>query len=470
MGSVVSGAVKRDEGELRLQGGVARRGCKGGLQEWGQAWPLPVAVQIAYAGRMIQARPATSTHDRVHAWALAVAGAALAVMPLAMWLANRSAPLCLGIAALACLARSWSESWPLADRLRALRASRAPVTKPLVLLVVLAALSIIWSHRPLASLFALGEWLVPLVSGVVVALVFPSRAPRWVAPALAGSIVLASALTLAELTFGMEWRQGFGLRAMTFMFNRTLICVMLVAIPLLGWLMRQRRWGLATMVAGAVMAGIMISESGAARFGLGMALLAAMATAIAPRLSVITAGIGIVALIMLAPVQGEIAEQVIPPSAHRQLQDSHSRDRVDIWLSFGEAIRARPWLGSGFGTSPTLHESPVAAEVSPARRTLLAVGHPHSAQVQVWAELGMAGAALLLWAGLMLVATIGQRQRRNMIAPLATFASAIAIAAVGHGAWQGWWIATLASSIIWFRIFDAMPMKKGQSMQGRQAP
>ena len=381
--------------------------------------------------------------------ALILAGLALALMPLAMWLANRSAPLCLAISALACLVMLWRQGWPLADRLRLLRALRAPLALPLALLVAFAALSIVWSHRPLASLFALGELLVPLLSGVIVALVLPPRAPRWLGWALAVSVLAAVTLAFIELHMGTGFRQKAGLQTMTFIFNRSLICAMLAAIPLAGWLVAQKRPAMELGLMFVLALTVATSESGAARLGLVVALAAMIASAMAPRLALIAASIGLVALVSFAPVQGEIAERLIPASTHQQLQDSHSRDRVEIWLSFGEAIRAQPLLGAGFGTSPTLDKHPVASAVSVERRAMLAVGHPHSAPMQAWVETGIIGAACLAFAGLALLWRLRTLPARDLAPRLALFAMAFAVASVAHGAWQGWWIAALAVGAVW---------------------
>ena len=79
-------------------------------------------------------------------------------------------------------------------------------------------------------------------------------------------------------------------------------------------------------------------------------------------------------------------------------------ERVSRALGRPEDLLARPIRGAGFGTSPTLDRHPVAAEVSPPRRALLAVGHPHNAPLQAWTETGAIGVALLTVAGLVALA------------------------------------------------------------------
>jgi O-antigen ligase len=147
---------------------------------------------------------------------------------------------------------------------------------------------------------------------------------------------------------------------------------------------------------------------------------------------------------------GEILDRALPPAAHEGLKNAHSRDRVDIWLSFGEAVRARPLSGAGFGTSAVYDSHPVAAEVSAPRRTLLAVGHPHSLPLQIWAETGVIGAVLAGLCGLGVVAGLAHIPQHRRAAPLAMVATALAIATVGHGAWQAWWIAAIVASVCWF--------------------
>ena len=70
-------------------------------------------------------------------------------------------------------------------------------------------------------------------------------------------------------------------------------------------------------------------------------------------------------VLALAPVLGALGDRLIPASVHKDLSSSHSRDRIDIWTSFGAAIREQPILGGGFGASPRMAETPVAAAVPP---------------------------------------------------------------------------------------------------------
>ncbi len=134
---------------------------------------------------------------------------------------------------------------------------------------------------------------------------------------------------------------------------------------------------------------------------------------------------------------------------HERLANDHSRDRIDIWLSFGDAIRQDPVLGAGFGISTVMNRTSMAGKVVPEHRELLGVGHPHNAAIQVWAELGIVGVVLTLMIILQVLRAISRQRRVVAAASLALLAGASAVALVGHGAWQGWWAASLAAAIVW---------------------
>ncbi len=380
----------------------------------------------------------------------------LIALPLAMWLANRSAPLVLGLAALCFLASvAAAEGW--SSFLQRLRARLlGPAGLALGGFLVWSLVTVAWSHRIGPSLAMWGELALPMASGLVIAASARFHPGRRESRALAVAIALAAVLMMAELATNLSVRIALDIgKQVTFIFNRpVLVCLILLPAAVAGLALRRRGSALDWMLAAvAVVAVAMIcfdSESGAAGLGFLILALTWLAARLLPRLMLALVALGFVATMALAPVMGRLGDEALPQSLHERLANSHSRDRVDIWLSFGEAIRARPLLGSGFGTSPTLDRHPVALEVSPPRRQLLAVGHPHSAPVQAWVETGAIGAALLTLAGLALLWRLRRLPARDLAPRLALAASAFGVATVAHGAWQGWWIAALALAAVWF--------------------
>lgn len=377
------------------------------------------------------------------------------LMPLAMWLANRSAPLMLGLAAAAFLGAallSGSIGVSLA-RLRLLL--KAPVALAVAAFLAWALVSIGWSHKPSASLQAWGELVLPIVFALAIAVSGQWRPTPLLLRALAITIIVAAVLVMIELASGLSQRAAIGTgKMMSFVFNRPAIVLLLLAVPT-GYALWSRPAGwfdraLAGLLAAVIIVFVFRSESEAAKLGVLVLMPCWVLAALAPRVVLAATALAFVLTMAIAPVLGLTAEKLVPSFVLNRLDVMSAQARIDIWDSFGEVARARPIAGAGFGTSATMHEHKVAAEVSTEHRTLLGVGHPHDMPLQAWAETGMIGAGLLTLAGLLLLARLRRLPTAELAPRLALFAAAFSIATVGHGAWQGWWIAGLGAAILWF--------------------
>lgn len=386
----------------------------------------------------------------------ALGGALIVAMPLAMWIANRSAPLMLALATAAfCAAALAAEGWrPSARRGTALL--RDPIGLALCAFLLWALVTLAWSHRPLQGFMAWGELALPLACGVVIAASGRFRPSPALGRALALAIAAAAVLMMLELATGLALRRTLDIgRQETFVFNRPILICLVLAPVALDALRTGEAGGRATatrlgvLVALAVGWACLGAESGAAGLGLLVMMVVAILSRLAARLALIAVMAGFAATMALAPVMGRLTDAALPASLHQRLANSHSRERVDIWLSFGDAALARPLGGAGFGTSPALDRHPVVQAVPEQHRAMLAVGHPHNAPLQAWAETGIVGVALLAFAGLAFLRRLRRLSAADLAPRLALFASAFAIAAVAHGAWQGWWIAGLTVAALW---------------------
>lgn len=386
------------------------------------------------------------------------AAVVLALMPLGMALAHRSSPVFIVLAALCCLVALTVEG-----RLKTfLNEAASVLTRPLGL-AVLAFLawclaSVAWSELKVLSLRALGEFLLPLASAFVLALSLPSRMTKGGLWVLALSFLAACAIIVIDLRSGLMIRHALGARAENFVFNRSVITLAVLAAPLVAWLSGQFRLGNGLALAGLfLLAGtVFLSASGAAVLGLGVACLAFPFAWLWPRLARWIAVAGFVTAMAAAPFIGVIGTSLIPPSAHKQMATGHSQERVRLWTSFGLAVREQPVIGAGFGVSARMQETQVAAQVPAQHRPMLAIGHPHNAMLQIWAELGLVGVALALGVILLALAASMRTDRLTASLSLALIAGAAAIAYVGHGAWQGWWVASLGAAVIWMRAASLM--------------
>ncbi|MGE7472641.1 O-antigen ligase family protein [Bosea sp. NPDC003192] len=376
-------------------------------------------------------------------------------MPLAMWLANRSAPLMLGLAAGAFLGAALLSEPAMAifGRLRALLT--APIAMVVAAFLAWSLVSIGWSHNPSMSVRAWGELVLPIVFALAIAASRQWRRSPALLRSLAVALIVASGLLVFELASGLSQRSALGSgKMMSFVFNRPAIVLLLLAVPTVhalwsrpaGWFDRA----LAALLAVIVVVFVFRSDSEAAKLGTLVLVLCWIFAAVAPRVALMATALAFVLTFAIAPVLGPTAERLVPSFVLNRLDVMSAQARIDIWDSFGEVARARPVAGAGFGTSATMHLHPVAPQVSVEHRTLLEVGHPHDMPLQVWAETGAVGAGLLTLAGLLLFAWLRRLPAAELAPRLALFAAAFSIATVGHGAWQGWWIAGLGAATILF--------------------
>jgi len=378
-------------------------------------------------------------------------GGALALVPLAMALANRSSPVLVAVAALLFLAGRLAEdaAGTARDLVAALRA--APGLAVLALLAWALA-SFAWTPFPAVSLRALSEFAPTLLAAFLLARLAPGRIPAFAGPLACLSLALAALIIGASLATDLRVQAWLGQRDAAFVFNRPAMTLVLLAGPVALVLWRRGRRVLAALALALAMVGALRSISGAAAMGLFAGLaMAALAAALPRRVAMGLAGLGLGLAVALAPVEGDLLERLMPEAAHARLVQSSSRARVAIARSFGAAVAADPWRGAGFGVAPRFAETPVAARIEPELRPMLAVGHPHNTFLQVWAELGLVGAVLLALALFLSLRPVAALSRSEAAAALGLAAAAAAIAFVEHNAWAAWWTASLGAAITWLR-------------------
>lgn len=374
----------------------------------------------------------------------------LIALPPAMAIAHRSSPLLLTCAALFALAAFLAERRPLELGPVLAPALSGPLGVTVLALLAWAAASAAWSPFPALSVFAWGEFVLPLGAAFAAAAMLPRWLDRRSVGFFAGGMVLAALLILADFATGLAARHALGMRSAPFVLNRpvlTLLVLLPVAILLL-W--RERRLGLAALLAIVVAAAILRSESGAAKLGLAVLVLTGAITLLSRRAGLILAGGALLLALALAPVAGELAARFLPEPAYRAFAAAHAQERVDIWRSFGAALRDRPILGTGFQASARLNEAPVAGRLPADEAFLLGVGHPHNAALQIWVELGAVGAFLAALVAALLLRAMQALDRADCATMTSLVMAALANSLVGQGAWQGWWPAGIGAALVWF--------------------
>lgn len=374
---------------------------------------------------------------------------ALVVMPFGMAIAHRSSAAFLVLSAVCALGAATAEGQARRVLHDAAAALKSPLGLSVLAFLAWTLASIGWSEFKTLSLQGWGEFWLSVAAGFAVAMTLPKRltpAAFWV---LAGAMVAACLLIVVELSTWLAVRKSLGMRADVFIFNRPSLTLLVSTPPLMVWLAVHLRhgWvfglGLLLIVGGT----IAYSESNAADLGLAVGCLAFLAAWMAPRWTGRLMIAGFAIALAVAPVVGPLGDSLIPASLHKKMASAHSRERVDIWISFGSAIREQPLLGGGFGVSPRLGQTAVAAKVPEEHRLFLTVGHPHNMAIQIWTELGLVGVVLAFAVFMLAVRAMLRQPHLIMCASLALTAGATAVALVGHGAWQGWWAASLGAAL-----------------------
>lgn len=403
---------------------------------------------------------------RLSAGLFAAGAVALATVPAAMALANRSSPLVVGSAALLFLAGAVLEHGRSVAR-----GLLAPLRSELGLaagaFLVWCVVSIAWSPFPALSLRVASEFGPMLAASYILARLAPGRLPGWAAPLAALLMGAACLFVVAALALDLAPLRALGQRAIApFVLNRPVMTILLIAGPLaLLLVLRGRRLWAAVLLGLAALA-VLRSISGAATLGLaaGIAMLA-LARLLPKRAGLALATLVLGLALVVAPVEGDLLQRFMPEALHARLVQSSSRARVAIAQSFGAAVAADPWRGAGYGTAARFAEVPAAQGLEPEMRRMLAVGHPHNSFLQIWAELGLVGAVLAAAILFLTLRAVAALPRALFATALGLLAGAAAIAFVEHGAWQAWWTAGLGTAITWLRAAAlARPRARSEEM------
>lgn len=277
-------------------------------------------------------------------------------------------------------------------------------------------------------------------------------APRLLPRALFLGLALAAGLTVADMLSGHAIRatvRGLATAPPELVFGlKPAVSVLAVLLPLAAALPGVPWAARAALVAAGLGAALMVpAESARISAVLGVAVFA-LARLAGPRLGLLVGG-GIGAAVLAAPLILALAlprlpalDGVPPSAAHRIL----------IWDFTAARIAEKPWLGWGAEAArtipggrdlfpvETLDRFGLASEASrawfarpqPQRLPL----HPHNAALQVWLDLGAAGAVLALWLGLALGAAAG----RHGAGAVGALAAGAVTGMLSYGLWQEWWI------------------------------
>ena len=191
-------------------------------------------------------------------------------------------------------------------------------------------------------------------------------------------------------------------------------------------------------VAVGLVAGVVV-------FGVALALPRAM-----PWIMAAVIAVGVVA----APLIPGLLPNPLEPGAKIPWPTLSAAHRVVIWNNTVKHIRNNPIVGGGFDTARSLYGSmdkvlyryPESIIGKPATTLYEPIPlHPHNGVLQVWLELGMVGALILLGLLLAVVRAIatGIEAGADRATALAMLTTMMTIASISFGAWQSWWLTSI---------------------------
>lgn len=386
--------------------------------------------------------------------ALSIAAPVMAVMAV---LVPFGLPIMAAVAALSALYAAW----------RTRQSLIAPwhLAALLALLVIWSFLTVFWSAWP-ANVYSTLIRTVPITFGAGVLLTAALRmdpGEAWrVGRALIGAALLLAALVLIEtLSGGFLFRSRDALLGRTPYWSYPVVSQALVVLALMAWpaaIVAWRRgaaWPAAALLAVAL-AVPFTADHFSARGAMLIGLVVLAVVWWGGRIAIAAIGAAIGAIFALAPL---LPLGPLNPAVYAAwlpgLRNS-AMHRLYIWQFTADKVGEHPLLGWGLDASRNL---PGGSAATPVGGTLISL-HPHNVPLQLWVELGPIGVAAVL--GLLATAILGVSRladdRFTRAAATSLIVAATFVSSVSFGAWQSWWLASLALIACWTIIAVKVPL------------
>lgn len=317
-------------------------------------------------------------------------------------------------------------------------------------------LSLLWASDRTAARDVLLQVALVVSFGAVGFLTLPQIAPRPAFLVQAFGLALTTAIVLFDVALDFPIRRSLsGPDAAALpgsQLNRTMVVLALLLWPTVAGLLASGHRRTAGLLVLLVAAGVFSTDSQAAQLGMAAGLLTLAFAWRAPRSMSLVLAIAMGFLCLAMPVIVLHLQDILPARLFELLSSAHALHRMEIWQSYAALIPQHWVVGLGINASDTLTAAPAMAQLSPEALEPLENRHSHNMPLQVWVELGAVGAVLASGVLSALALRLGRLDAARSPWALAALACCFAIACVGHGAWQTWWLALLVAVTVWFRI------------------
>lgn len=341
-----------------------------------------------------------------------------------------------------------------------------PLLILLGLLVLWGALSSLWSVNPKGSILTALQLLMLFVSGAVViggVTLFnqteAARIGRWLVIGIIGALVIYT----IEITFNSPIQSvirqtGPEMEQIYSRFNRGLAVLVLLLPAALVVLRRGRCRSLALALLSASLVIVYLYYGSSIAVGMTCGIVAGILSFVGRDVMIRLIGWLVAAIVLMAPL---IAREAITPAlldvVGKEVTNISVIHRLAIWRFVGTQALERPMTGWGLdgarafpeGKTKVLVTAPNCQPPCSLEVEQLPL-HPHNMALQWWLELGLPGtglgAAMLLWLFHLIPRLTRDKAEAGLLASQLT--AGTTIAGLGYGAWQSWWLATLAIAMV----------------------
>lgn len=322
-----------------------------------------------------------------------------------------------------------------------------------VVAVLYAALSLLWSPTPERGSGALLQIVVACMataSSIFVAVRLRAEYV-WQSHAFASFLVMACIIGLIELRFGSPLRTYLGGSGEAYRLNRSAVAVALF-VPLL-LLLARTPFVNAVKVIATTLAVVFVFSSASETAKLVFIVIFctfSLSFVLSPKKLLQLCCFGVVLSHLLAPMVGWALYTFVPESAFRAIGYASQHSRAIIWWAYSSETWDSLILGHG------LQASYAAGPAYSGSDAVMASGllyiHPHNASIQIWYELGLAGAVFSTALIVLSFRPLFFLSDRSMVVASALVLGVWSVAFVSHGAWQHWWWALVGIVTILFVV------------------
>lgn len=332
------------------------------------------------------------------------------------------------------------------------RPGSCPALTVTAITVFLAGLSALWSidsGESLERAIKIAAVLIPAALGYGAIRLIPAEDIKRYILIIPAALALSLGLIYAELLFGMpvyKWLNGLARDAFfnSAAVNRATVTCTACLFMALAVLRTKKLYAEMAALLLLMLLALSLSQSQSAVLGLVCGLPFLFFMPLAKRWVWKGLFVILMALITLAPFIAVSMMGLVDFLESSFLGDfferSYAAERLEIWSFISKHILSAPWLGYGIEATRNITDFQTS-QIYYRSTTVL---HPHNFALQIWIEFGMLGIAILcagLYGLLLNIRQTGHYHLAKMES--ATLIAMIAMAAVGYGIWQGWWLGLI---------------------------